>query len=144
MRTPPRGPNSCIQVQACSGTAFKSKLVRGHYPPTEDDPAWCHQQNLGIQGRSFAVVRAEGNSWSPFKKLCFDEPQDHPSTLGLWAKQGGEKFEHLTSRLDDMGRFKELFQSLDRLLPQAIFHAKLNPMAAEPLSMLPKKPERVF
>ena len=68
----------------------------------------------------------------------------HPSILGLWAKQGGEKFQRLISRLDDMERFKELFQSLNGLLPQAIFRAKLNPMAAEPLSMLPNKPEREF
>jgi hypothetical protein len=50
----------------------------------------------------------------------------------------------MISRLDDMGRFKELFQSLNGLLPQAMFRAKLNPMAAEPLSMLPNKPEREF
>jgi hypothetical protein len=113
--------------QARLETAFKSQLVWGHCPPTEDDPTWCHKQNLDIQERSFAVARAEGNSWSPFKKLCFDEPQDHPSMLGLWAKQGGEKFQRLTSRLNDMGRFKELFQSLTGLLPQAMFRAKLNP-----------------
>jgi hypothetical protein len=64
--------------------------------------------------------------------------------LGLWAKLGGEKFQRLMSRLDDMGRFKELFQSLNGLLPQATFRAKLNPMTAEPLSMLPNKPEREF
>jgi hypothetical protein len=43
-----------------------------------------------------------------------------------------------------MERFKGLFQSLNGLLPQAIFRAKLNPMAAEPLLMLPNKSEREF
>jgi hypothetical protein len=59
--------------------------------------------------------------------------------LGLWAKQGGENSQRSMSRLDDMGRFKELFQSLNGLLPQAMFRAELNPMAAEPLSILPNK-----
>jgi hypothetical protein len=92
--------------QARLETAFKSQLVRGCYPPTEDDPTWHHKQNLDIQERSFAVARAEGNSWSPFKKLCFNEPQDHPSILGLWAKQGGEKFQRLMSRLGLYGAFQ--------------------------------------
>jgi hypothetical protein len=43
-----------------------------------------------------------------------------------------------------MERFKELFKSLNGLLPQAIFRAKLNPMAAEPLAMFPNKPEHEF
>jgi hypothetical protein len=59
------------------------------------------------------------------------------------ARQGGEKFQRLITRLDDVGRFIELFQSLDGLLPQAIFRAKLNPIAA-PLSVFPNKLDRKF
>ena len=99
---------------------------------------------MEIQRRSFAVAADRGDGWSDFKKDCFNEPQDHPSILGLWARQGGEKFQRLITRLDDMERFKELFQSLGGLLPQAIFRAKLNPIAAVPLSVLPNKPERKF
>ena len=51
--------------------------------------------------------------------------QHLPLDLG---RQGGEKFQRLLTRLDDMERFKELFQSLGGLLPQAIFRAKLNPI----------------
>jgi hypothetical protein len=42
-----------------------------------------------------------------------------------------------------MKRFKELFQSLGGLLPQAIFRAELTPItSAVPLSVLSNKPER--
>ena len=103
--------------QARLETVFKSQLVKGNLPAAEDDPAWYFQQDLEIQRRSFAVAADSGDGWSDFKKDCFNEPQDHPSILGLWARQGGEKFQRLITRLDDMGRFKEPFQSLDGLLP---------------------------
>jgi hypothetical protein len=99
---------------------------------------------LETQRRSFAVAAYSGDSWNNFKKDYFNEPQDLSSILGLWARQGGEKFQRPVTRLGDMGRLKGLFQSLDGLLPLAIFRAKLNPVASVPLSVLPNKPERKF
>jgi hypothetical protein len=67
--------------QARLETVFKSQLVKGTLPAAEDDPAWCFQQDLEIQRRSFAVAADGGDGWSDFKKDCF------------WARQGGEKFQ---------------------------------------------------
>ena len=146
LQDPDTWPRQLSDQESRYETRFKAQAVKGTLVAPADDASY-----LALTTEIYDRAEQEkGDSyahWSPLRKRQYDTPQEHPSLLRTWSEQGGEKFQKLLSRHQDMHRFNHFVSVLTAergMEGLALFRAKINAFATVPLTILPNKPERKF
>ena len=146
MSNPETFPKQLAEQEARFEQKFKSQAIKGK-TPEQAEATWDSLTDR-IYDRCDEENDSNRRDWSNFKKAQFDHPEDHPSVLTAWAAQGGEKFQKILSRTNDMLRFLNFFASIgagpNGLRNQALFRAQLNPLSSVPLTILPNTHLRKF
>ena len=146
LQDPDTWPRQLEDQEARYETRFKSQAVKGSCVALVDGASY-NALTTEIYDRAEQEKGDSYAHWSPLRKRQYDAPNEHPSLLRTWAEQGGEKFQKLFSRHNDMHRFNQFVSALTEergMEGLALFRAKINAFATVPLTILPNKPERKF
>ena len=122
---------------------WKSQFVEGVSFDTHQTTADMNDSVLERALESASGLRTF-NAWPPREHYRYDNPTLSPSIIGLWAKQGGTRFQKFFSRTCDARRFLDHVDRLPSVRQEARLRGQLAVEAAIPLCTLPNKPERVY